>query len=54
MANLIRDREWLLRAREDAEALLRDDPDLLRPEDQPLRRYYEREGNLQFERLRTA
>jgi ATP-dependent DNA helicase RecG len=54
MAHLVRDREWLLRARDDAAELLRVDPELVLPEHLPLRRYYEREGNIQFERLKTS
>jgi ATP-dependent DNA helicase RecG len=54
LANLVRDREWLLKARDDAMELLKEDPDLLQIEHLPLRRYYEREGGLQFERLKTS
>jgi ATP-dependent DNA helicase RecG len=54
LAHLVRDREWLLKARDDAQALLKEDPELTRPEHLPLRRYYEREGGLQFERLKTS
>jgi ATP-dependent DNA helicase RecG len=54
MANLVRDRKWLLSARDDATELLREDPELVKPEHGALRRYYEREGSLQFERLRTS
>lgn len=53
-ADLVRDQDWLVKAREDAYLLLKQDPDLLRSEHLPLRRYYEREGKLQFERLRTS
>jgi ATP-dependent DNA helicase RecG len=54
LANLVRDREWLIRARDDASQLLREDPELLMPRHSSLRRYYEREGRLQFERLKTS
>lgn len=54
LANLVRDRDWLLRARDDAMELLRDDPELNHIEHLPLRRYYEREGGLQFDRLKTS
>jgi ATP-dependent DNA helicase RecG len=54
MAHLVRDREWLLKARDDASELLKTDPELVLPEHLPLRRYYEREGNTQFERLKTS
>jgi ATP-dependent DNA helicase RecG len=54
LANLVRDREWLLRARDDAALLLKEDPELLDNENSRLRRYYEREGKIQFERLKTS
>lgn len=54
LANIVRDREWLLRARDDVEELLREDPDLKNDENSSLRRYYEREGGLQFDRLKTS
>jgi ATP-dependent DNA helicase RecG len=54
LANLVRDREWLLRARDDAALLLKEDPELLNNENSRLRRYYEREGKIQFERLKTS
>jgi ATP-dependent DNA helicase RecG len=54
LANLVRDREWLIRARDDAALLLKEDPELLLPQHSNLRRYYEREGRLQFDRLKTS
>ncbi len=54
MADLVRDLEWLNRAREDAEALLREDPALTEPRNQALREYFDREGNTQGERLTTS
>ena len=54
IAELVRDREWLLRAREDAIKLLKDDPDLVNLEHLPLRNYFLREGKIQFERLKTS
>ena len=54
LADIVRDREWLLKARDDAQNLLATDPNLETPENLPLRRYYEREGSVQFERLRTS
>jgi len=54
LANLVRDRDWLVRARDDAQGLLQEDPELLQPEHSRLRRYYEREGKIQFERLKTS
>jgi ATP-dependent DNA helicase RecG len=54
LANLVRDRDWLLRARDDAAQLLKEDAELLDPAHSRLRRYYEREGKIQFERLKTS
>jgi ATP-dependent DNA helicase RecG len=54
LANIVRDREWLIRARDDASALLKEDPELLLPQHASLRKYYEREGRLQFDRLKTS
>jgi ATP-dependent DNA helicase RecG len=54
LANLVRDREWLISARDDATFLLKTDPDLESPEHLPLRNFYVREGRLQFERLKTS
>jgi hypothetical protein len=54
LANLVRDREWLIRARNDAQELLRIDPDLTLPSNAMLRRYFEREGRVQFDRLKTS
>jgi hypothetical protein len=54
LAHLVRDRDWLLRAREDVLEILRHDPELEAAEHVPLRRYFEREGKAQFERLKTG
>lgn len=54
IGNIVRDREWLIKAREDAVELLKRDPELQLPENTALRAYYEREGKLQFERLKTS
>jgi ATP-dependent DNA helicase RecG len=54
LAHLVRDREWLLRARDDVMEILREDPNLEAAEHAALRRYFEREGKAQFERLKTG
>ena len=54
MANLVRDKDWLLQARDRAINLLQTDPDLLKTEHRSLRAYYEREGTLQLGRLRAS
>jgi ATP-dependent DNA helicase RecG len=54
IADLVRDKDWLLRAREDAIALLKTDPDLQRPENAPFNEFLRREGRIQGERLKTS
>jgi ATP-dependent DNA helicase RecG len=54
LGNLVRDQEWLIKARDDAFRLIKEDPDLTNADHTPLRRFYEREGNLQFDRLKTS
>lgn len=54
MAHLVRDRDWLMRARDDAMAVVREDPSLREARHLPLREYLTREGSLQFERLGTS
>jgi ATP-dependent DNA helicase RecG len=54
LADLVRDRDWLFVARDDAMELLKSDPNLTLPEHSPLRIYFEREGKLQGDRLKTS
>ena len=54
MANIVRDQKWLIQARDDVLEILRKDPELLSPEHNALRKYFEREGQIQFERLKTS
>lgn len=54
MANLVRDQRLLLIARDDAITLLREDPSLERSENWSLRQFFDREGSIQFERLKTS
>lgn len=54
VADLVRDRDWLYKAREDALAILKSDPELEQPETSRLRRYDQREGRVQAERLSTS
>lgn len=54
MASLTRDQDWLRRARDDAANLLKNDAALEMPENQPLRRYFLREGRIQGDRLTTS
>ena len=54
LASLIRDRDWLVTAREDAMTLLKEDAELQDPTHLRLREYYLREGSLQSERLKTS
>ncbi len=54
LADLARDSEWLLKAREDALEVVQKDPALTLPQHGCLRNYYQREGSLQFDRLNTS
>ena len=54
MANLVRDRDWLLKAREDVIELLKTDPHLEHSPHRPLREFLAREGRLQLEFLKTS
>jgi len=54
LANLVRDRDLLIQSRDDAMELLRTDPALENPAHHRIKRYFEREGNLQSERLITS
>jgi ATP-dependent DNA helicase RecG len=54
MANIVRDRKWLIKAREDAIEVLKEDPELLRPENHALSVFFNGEGQNQFERLKTS
>ncbi len=53
MASLIRDQEWLTRARNDVIDLLKTDPDSFLAENDPWRRFLDRHGKIQSERLST-
>jgi ATP-dependent DNA helicase RecG len=53
LGNLVRDRDVLLQARDDAMQVTREDPDLKSHENGPLRDYFAREGQKQFGRLGT-
>ncbi len=54
IADLVRDKDWLLRAREDVIELLKGDPNLEFPENAAFRTFLDREGRLQGERLKTS
>jgi ATP-dependent DNA helicase RecG len=51
LANLVRDRNWLSRAREDAEGLIRTDPELVEDRHLQFRRYYQNSGKSHSELL---
>jgi ATP-dependent DNA helicase RecG len=53
MANLVRDHELLVRARNEAIEVLKTDPEFKLTAHEPLRNYYQREGRFQAERLKT-
>lgn len=54
LAHLIRDQDWLTKARSDVIDLLKDDPELLDSKNQVLRRYFAKEGRLEYDRLHTS
>ncbi len=53
LGNLVRDRDLLLQARDDATQVLREDPELAKEAHRPLRDYFVREGEKQSGRLGT-
>ena len=53
LGNLVRDRDILLQARDDAMEVLKEDPELKTEIYRPLRDYFVREGEKQFGRLGT-
>ena len=54
LANLVRDQEFLLEARQEAERILQEDLELQSDQYAPLRAYFEREGALQEARLKMG
>lgn len=54
MANLVRDQEWLIRARDSVIALMKSDPNLSRPEHACFRRYLEAKGKAEAAHLKTS
>ncbi len=54
LGNLVRDQDFLLQAREDAIRILKEDPNLDQSQHISIKKYYEREGLLQFSRLNTS
>ena len=54
LGDIVRDKEWLLKAREDVLVIMRDDPELVQTQNVRLLNYYLREGKVQFARLNTS
>lgn len=54
LANLVRDRDWLFKARDDAMSILREDSELNLPKHAEFKKYFNREGGAQFNRLGTS
>jgi ATP-dependent DNA helicase RecG len=54
IASLIRDQEWLIKAREDVEELLAKDPELNDPENTPFKKYLQARGKLEGSQLKTS
>jgi ATP-dependent DNA helicase RecG len=54
IASLVRDQEWLMKAREDVIELLNKDPELKSPDSKPFKRYLENQGKLESAHLQTS
>ena len=54
LANLVRDRDWLFKARDDAMAIVREDFELTLPKYEKFQKYFNREGGIQYKRLKTS
>lgn len=54
LAHLVRDQDWLFKARDDVMELLREDPDLNKFENRQFSEFLAREGAHQMERLKTS
>lgn len=54
IASLIRDQEWLTKAREDVLALIKEDPELKSPDSKPFKLYLESTGRLESAHLKTS
>ena len=54
IASLIRDQDWLVKARNDAIELLATDPDLKNAENTPFRKYLENKGKVEGSQLKTS
>lgn len=54
IASLIRDQEWLTKAREDVLALIKEDPELKSPDSKPFKLYLESTGRIESAHLKTS
>ncbi|MBS1959778.1 MAG: ATP-dependent DNA helicase RecG [Bdellovibrionales bacterium] len=54
IASLVRDQDWLLKARDDVLDLLKNDPDLKTPENVSFKRYVESKGRVESAHLKTS
>jgi ATP-dependent DNA helicase RecG len=54
IASLIRDQEWLLKARDDAGELLATDPELKNPDNAPFKKYLQNAGKTEGSQLKTS
>ncbi len=54
MASLVRDQDWLLKAREDVEKIMKDDPTIAALENKNFKRYLEQAGKKESAHLGTA
>ena len=54
IASLVRDQDWLMKARDDVIDLLKEDPDLKKSENAPFLRYVQNQGKTESGRLKTS
>lgn len=54
IASLVRDQEWLIKAREDVLELLKQDPELKSADSKPFKAYLESHGKLESAHLKTS
>jgi ATP-dependent DNA helicase RecG len=54
IASLVRDQDWLIRARDEVIDLMKRDPDLKLPENLPFKRYREAQGKVESGHLKTS
>ena len=54
IASLVRDQDWLIKARDDVLSLIRQDPELLHPDNLPFKKYLANQGKVESAQLKTS